>query len=229
MTAAAKRLILGPARAAMPAASTRDRILYAAAELFAQQGFHGTTTREIAAVVGVRQPSLFHHFTSKRSIAEGLLEWDLGIALPQVKKIAALLEPAGVRLYRYLLYDVGHLSNAPYNLSAMYNEEVIGSPEFARWASLRDELHDAVEGIVADGVTTGEFIQIPAGLVRQAIAGILVRALTLNSGGRGEGSLLADQVAWLVVRGLLVDPGRIDEIRVLAAQPPDPTSPYGRP
>ena len=217
MTATAKRLAVGPSP--RPAKSTRDRILFVAAELFARQGFHATTTREIAAAVGVRQPSLFHHFSSKGTIAEGLLEWDLGRALPRVREIAALGEPAGVRLYRYLLFDVGHLSSAPYNLSAIYNEEVIGSPDFARWARLRDELHDVVQSIVADGVASGEFIQIPAPLVRQAIAGILVRALTLNSGGRGEGSLLADQVARLLVRGLLTDPARIDEIGRLAAQP----------
>lgn len=168
----------------------------------------------------MRQPSLFHHFPSKGTIAEGLLERDLGVALPRVREIAALPEPAGVRLYRYLLYDVGHLSSAPYNLSAMYNEEVIGSPEFARWARMRNELHDAVEGIVADGIATGEFVKVPAALVRQAIAGILVRVLTLSSGGRGGDSLLGDQVALLIVRGLLSDPARIDEIRRLAAQPP---------
>jgi hypothetical protein len=137
-----------------------------------------------------------------------------------VKEIAALPEPASLRLYRYLLYDVGHLSSAPYNLCAIYNEEVIGSGDFASWARLRDELHDVVQAIVADGVATGEFIQISPALVRQAIAGILVRALTLDSGGRGAGSLLADQVARLLVRGLLADPGRIDEIRRLAGEPP---------
>ena len=98
---------------------------------------------------------------------------------------------------------------------------MIGSPDFAKWARLRNELHDVVQGIVADGIATGEFIQIPPSLVQQAIAGILVRALTLNSGGRGEGSLLADQVALLLVRGLLADPDRIDEIRGLAGQAPE--------
>lgn len=227
MTATANQLAVGGSAA--PRKSTRERILFVAAELFARQGFHGTTTREIAAAVGVRQPSLFHHFPSKGTIAEGLLEWDLGPAVPRVKEIASLPEPAGVRLYRYLLYDVGHLSSSPYNLSALYNEEVIGSPDFARWARLRDELHDTVQGMVADGIASGEFIPIPASLVRQAIAGILVRTLTLQSGGRGEGSLLADHVALLVVRGLLSDPTRVDEIRRLAAQPPAATSPYGRP
>ncbi len=202
------------------ASTTRERILFLAAELFARQGYHGTTTREIAAAVGIRQPSLFHHFPSKSAIAEGLLEWDLGRALPRVREIADLDEPAPVRLYRYLRFDVGHLSTAPYNLSAIYNEEVIGSPEFAPWARLRNELHLVVQRIVSDGIASGDFIEISPPLVRQAIAGILVRALTLHSGGRGEGAQLADQVALLIVRGLLAQPARIDQIRMLADKPP---------
>ncbi|MGH2596951.1 MAG: helix-turn-helix domain-containing protein [Actinomycetota bacterium] len=45
--------------------STRERILHEASELFARQGYHGTTTRQIADAVGVRQPALFHHFDAK--------------------------------------------------------------------------------------------------------------------------------------------------------------------
>ena len=192
---------------------TRERILLAAAALFAQQGFHRTTTRQIADAVGIRQPSLFHHFSSKGAIAAAILDWDLGRALPRVHEIARQPESAGVRLYRYLQLDVRHLTSAPYNLSAVYNEEVIGSPEFATWAGQRNELHDVVEAIVAEGIAAGEFIEIDPPLVREAIAGILVRALTLHSGGRGEGGRLADQVALLMVRALLKDPSCIEQIQ----------------
>jgi hypothetical protein len=41
------------------------------------------------------------------------------------------------------------------------------------------------------------------------------------SGGREEVSLLADQLALVLVRGPLADPSRIVEIRRLAAQPPE--------
>lgn len=40
----------------------------AAAELFATKGFHATTTREIAAAVGVQGASVYHHFPSKEEI-----------------------------------------------------------------------------------------------------------------------------------------------------------------
>ncbi|MFD8382255.1 TetR/AcrR family transcriptional regulator [Streptomyces sp. NPDC059679] len=47
--------------------STRRRILTEAALLFRRHGYRGTSTRQIAEAVGIKQPSLFHHFpTSSR-------------------------------------------------------------------------------------------------------------------------------------------------------------------
>ena len=195
--------------AALP---TRERILYEAANLFGRQGYHGTTTREIASAVGIRQPSLFHHFASKGAVIEALLEWDLGVALPRVHEIARQAESPAVRLYRYMRADVTHLATAPYNLSGVYTEEVIGSPEFALWARRRNELHDIVEGIVREGMESGTFVRMDPNMVRQAIGGILVRVITIHSGGRGTADALADEVARLLVRGLLVDPDRLDDV-----------------
>ena len=52
---------------------TRERILREASRLFARKGFHGTSTREIADAVEIRQPSLFHHFPTKRDIMAALI------------------------------------------------------------------------------------------------------------------------------------------------------------
>lgn len=193
-------------------ASTRERIMTEAAELFARQGYHGTTTREIADAVGIRQPSLFHHFAAKAAIVEALLDWDLGLALPRVHGIARETESPAVRLYRYLHSDVSHLATAPYNLSGVYTEEVIASPEFAAWAKRRDELHDVAEGIVKEGMASGEFVTMDSSMIRQAIGGILVRVITVHSGGRGTVDSMADEVARLIVRGLLADPNEIDDV-----------------
>ncbi len=47
---------------------TRDRILVAAADLFAERSFDGATTREIAARAGVAQPLLNYHYRSKDAL-----------------------------------------------------------------------------------------------------------------------------------------------------------------
>lgn len=52
----------------------RDAILKAAKELFAQRGFHATTTCEVAKRADVAEGTIFHHFTSKRGIFIHLLE-----------------------------------------------------------------------------------------------------------------------------------------------------------
>ena len=203
---------------------TRERILYEASQLFARQGFHATTTRQIARAVGIRQPSLFHHFASKDAILDALLAWDLDVALPAVRDLAASADPAGVRLFRYVRDDADHLATAPYNLSGLYTEEVIGSEPFAPWARKRAELHAYVERIVRDGIDAGEFVPASPELVREAIAGILVRTLTLYSGGRAGAAALGDDVAAFVLRAVLRDPGRIDDVRRAAGGQPIPTS-----
>src|SRR5215471_20006221 len=65
-----------PTVVAMPSARRRSprrrapEIIDAAARVFAERGFHGATTQDIADVLGIRQASLYYYFSSK----EGALE-----------------------------------------------------------------------------------------------------------------------------------------------------------
>lgn len=47
---------------------TRTRILQAAQRLFANQGYDGTTTRDLAQAAGVAEGTLFRHFANKKAI-----------------------------------------------------------------------------------------------------------------------------------------------------------------
>lgn len=54
--------------------STRERILDAAEKLFADNTYDGTTLREIAGMVGIREPSLYAHFANKEAIYEAVID-----------------------------------------------------------------------------------------------------------------------------------------------------------
>ncbi|MGC9333088.1 MAG: TetR/AcrR family transcriptional regulator [Anaerolineae bacterium] len=58
-----------------PAADhTRARLLEAAAELFAEQGYARTTTRDLAAAASVNEVTLFRHFGSKKNLFAAVVE-----------------------------------------------------------------------------------------------------------------------------------------------------------
>jgi len=63
-----------PTRQRLSSSARRQAILEAAIELFAQKGFRGTTTRELAAAVGVSEPVLYQHFATKRDLYTAIVD-----------------------------------------------------------------------------------------------------------------------------------------------------------
>ncbi len=87
---------------------TRQDILDAALDLFAENGFFGTSMREIARRVGVRESALYHHFPSKEAILEGLLQ---SLGPGQAKHLAemdlgAMIDGLGARKFLEQLVDM---------------------------------------------------------------------------------------------------------------------------
>lgn len=52
----------------------RDEILQAAEQCFAHHGYTGATLNIIADIIGIRRPSLLHHFKNKVTLYEHVLE-----------------------------------------------------------------------------------------------------------------------------------------------------------
>jgi len=68
---------------------TATRILDAAEDLFAERGYTGTTLRDVATRVGVRNPSIYNHFAGKEALYEAVLGRVIGPVLDALSGLIA--------------------------------------------------------------------------------------------------------------------------------------------
>lgn len=84
----------------------RVELLHAAARLFHKQGFDATTTRDIAAAVGMHSGSPFYHFKTKNTLLYAVMEEGMRSALARqcaVLQAAAASAPDAGALLRILV------------------------------------------------------------------------------------------------------------------------------
>lgn len=63
-----------PPSGRLPAAKRKAQLLHAAAKVFAQYGYSGTTTAELAKAAGITEPIIYRHFSGKRELFIALVE-----------------------------------------------------------------------------------------------------------------------------------------------------------
>jgi AcrR family transcriptional regulator len=82
----------------MPADERRAQILREAAQLFGSHGFKGTTTRDVAARVGITEAALYRYFASKEAMYAAILDERMAAPdlLAPIEPLAAAADDRGV-------------------------------------------------------------------------------------------------------------------------------------
>lgn len=78
---------------------TRDRLVRAALELFTTQGYHASTTPEIAAKAGVAEGTIYRHFASKEQLLNEIYRAGVRVFTTIVREVPVGL-PCAERLER---------------------------------------------------------------------------------------------------------------------------------
>ena len=95
-----------PAR--LPSRERRDAIVTAVRDMFAEKGFDGTTTRELAQAAGVSEALLYKHFPSKESLYGAMLDAcaEGPLAAEWGRVLANLIGFPGLLFYLWLLFGM---------------------------------------------------------------------------------------------------------------------------
>ena len=84
---------MATAQLRLPAADRKEQIIAVATELFAKQGFQGTTTRQISERAGVTEALIFRHFASKEELYWAVIERKTSITGPAERMRESLQKP----------------------------------------------------------------------------------------------------------------------------------------
>jgi AcrR family transcriptional regulator len=194
--------------------STRGRILLAASSLFAQRGYFGTSTRDIAEAVSIRQPSLFHHFGAKHEIFRTLVELDLGPSINRMNQRLTEQSTWAEKLHLAIACDVREILVQPFDARGLYSDAVLALEDFEAEREGIALFHEQVESVIDGGRRAREFVAFEPSFVLRAINGVLFETLREQGGPTGrmrhERPL---QAADFVVRSLLIDQARLAAVR----------------
>ena len=154
--------------------STREgEILTAAARIFREKGYHGTSVQDIAEAVGLLKGSLYHYIRSKEQLLARLFEGSLGDTIVELEKIATGNATATERLRDMVRV---YVMSVTANLDAVgiYLREwrSLPAPELARVRARRRAMRRLFEDVITEGVKRRELSVADAKIAALAIIGM---------------------------------------------------------
>lgn len=128
----------------------------AAAKVFAEKGFHGATTQDIANTMGIKQGSLYYYFKSKEQALQEVCEYGFDVHVERMQKICDKKQPFEAKM---LAIITSHLTNYSQQDNAMkvHNEQRLYLPIERRShiKELGTKYRQLLEGVLQEGIDTG--------------------------------------------------------------------------
>ncbi|KLO33457.1 TetR/AcrR family transcriptional regulator [Mycobacterium haemophilum] len=182
------------------------RILRAAAELIALRGYSATSTRDIAAAVGVEQPAIYKHFSAKRDILAALVRLALERPLELIDELTTLPAPAVVKLHRWLRESLDHLHASPYVLVSILVTPELQEDSFTKERELISQMERALVGLIETAQAEGD-VRAMNSLSAARLVQALFDALALP-----EIAVSPDEIVEFAMTALLANPKRLAKI-----------------
>jgi AcrR family transcriptional regulator len=160
----------------------RERLLEAAAGLFAEKGYAAAPVREIVERAGVTKPVLYYYFKNKEGLFRAVLDWAAEL---QEHVLGEAINTPGSTLDRMLALTRQIYSGvmAYRNLFGMIRNLVFGPRQAAPEYDI-DRYHrrmiDAISGLYREGMAKGEVVDADPAEVSLLVLGIIDFCLNLD-------------------------------------------------
>jgi|GEM_PF-666083 len=192
-----------------PLASTRQRILYAASVLLSLRGYAGTSIRSIGEAIGVRGPSIYHHFDSKDAIVEELLDYSLARPAAFAELMVKTDGDIAVRFYRYVRFDIHHMAFSVNDLRGLHTAALMSLPQFRSSVARLRQLRANVRRLIVDGISEGRFREVDEYVAVAALEGIF----NLNPRHYEQRPEAVEVATDFLCLALLADPSELVNVR----------------
>ncbi|HEY2558424.1 MAG TPA: TetR family transcriptional regulator [Caldimonas sp.] len=153
----------------------RGDLVRAAAQLFRQKGFDGTTIRDIADAVGMRSGSPFYHFASKHELLLAVMEEGLRLGLERTRAVVeAPGLPAAERFHRLVRAHFGilHEAGSDFIPVMLYDWRSLPAQHRRRIVDLKDR-YDAIWQTTLDDLHAEGRLGADARVARLMILGAI--------------------------------------------------------
>jgi len=134
------------------------RMFLAAAAAFSERGFHGTSTRDIAARAEMSPAALYAFFSSKEDVLYKIAESALDLTAEMVSAEASQGEGHACRLEAVVRsLSAWHAYHSPVARVVLYQLDALTPDHLAEIAGKKRAIGRIVRDVIADGASTGEF------------------------------------------------------------------------
>ncbi|MHA1536987.1 MAG: TetR/AcrR family transcriptional regulator [Alphaproteobacteria bacterium] len=179
-------------------------IIDAAADVFAEKGYHGASTKDIAERLGIRQGSLYYYFTSKESALEEVCQKGVEGFVQGIEEVLARGGGSEVQLRAAVLNHLEPLNSRP-NYVRVFLRDRHELPQVSRHkiGEASRQYESLLEGLFRAGVERGEFrADLDCRLATLALLGMCnAVASWYNQGDDISLEALAECFATLILSG----------------------------
>ena len=160
--------------------TTRDALLRAARELFAQQGFDTTSVRQITAQAGANLGAITYHFQSKENLYLQVLE---SMAEPLYARVAAAVEVSGSPLDKIESFVRAYFEHLLANRelpSLILHEVSLDHPISLPIRSMIERISRLLAGVIINGQKDGTLAAGDVGLMSMSVVALPVHAVVVR-------------------------------------------------